>query len=72
MKIEFTNRAVRDLREIAAYSQQHFGDRIAAGLEARLQEVFARIAQAPECAPRLLQRPEMRVVPLGRYPFKIF
>jgi toxin ParE1/3/4 len=72
MKIEFTNRAVRDLREIASHSRQQFGERIAAALEARLQAVFSQIAAAPESAPRVEQRPGMRVVPLVRYPFKVF
>jgi toxin ParE1/3/4 len=72
MKVEFTNRAVRDLREIAAHSRQYFGERIARALEARLQDVVKQIAAAPESAPRVEQRPGMRVVPLVRYPFKIF
>lgn len=72
MRVEFTNRAVRDLREIATHSRRQFGDRIAAALEARLQEVYTQIANAPESAPRVEQRPGMRVIPLVRYPFKIF
>ncbi|HEY4774951.1 MAG TPA: type II toxin-antitoxin system RelE/ParE family toxin [Xanthobacteraceae bacterium] len=72
MKIEFTNRAVRDLREISAYSRREFGDRVAAALEGRLREAVAQIARAPESGPRVEQRPGMRVVPLVRYPFKVF
>jgi plasmid stabilization system protein ParE len=72
MKIEFTNRAVRDLREISDYSRRHFGDRITRGLEARIRDIINRIVNAPESAPRVEQRPDMRVVLLVRYPFKIF
>jgi plasmid stabilization system protein ParE len=72
MNVEFTNRAVRDLREIAARSRAQFGERIATALEARLQEVITQIAVAPESAPRVDRRPGMRVVSLVRYPFKIF
>jgi len=72
MKVAFTNRAVRDLREIAAYSGQQFGERVTLALEARLQAVITRIASSPESAPRVEQRPGMRVVTPVRYPFKIF
>jgi len=72
MKVEFTNRAVSDLREISDYSRRKFGDRVAAALEARIRDVIADIAHAPERAPAIEQRPDMHVVPLVRYPFKIF
>lgn len=72
MKVEFTNRAVRDLREISAYSSREFGERVAAAVERRLREVVTQIAQAPESAPRVEQRPGMRVMPLARYPFRVF
>jgi len=72
MKVEFTNRALRDLRDISDDSRRQFGDRVAAALEARIRDVVAGIAHAPESAPRVEQRPGMRVVPLVRNPFKIF
>jgi plasmid stabilization system protein ParE len=72
MKIEFTNRAVQDLREISDYSRKHFGYRVAVALEARIRNVIANIANAPESAPRVEQSPGMRVVHLVRYPFSIF
>jgi toxin ParE1/3/4 len=72
MKVEFTNRAVRDLRDIAHESRRRFGDRVAAALETRVRDVVAAIAHAPESATRVEQRPGMRVVPLVSYPFKIF
>jgi plasmid stabilization system protein ParE len=72
MKVEFTNRAVRDLRDISDDSRRQFGGQVAAALEARIRDVVAGIAHAPESAPRVEQRPGMRVVPLVRFPFKIF
>ena len=72
MKVEFTNRAVRDLRDISAHSRDRFGERVATALEARLREVVVQIARAPESAPHVEQRPGMRVAHLGRYPFKVF
>ena len=72
MKVEFTNRAVSDLREISDYSREQFGDRVTAALEARIRDVIADIANVPERSPAIEQRPGMRVVPLVHYPFKIF
>jgi plasmid stabilization system protein ParE len=71
MKAEFTNRAIRDLNNIATRTRRQFGDRITAALEIRTRDVIAQIAVAPEAAPVLEQRPDIRVVPLGRYPFKV-
>ena len=72
MKVEFTNRAVRDLRNIATHSRHHFGERVAAALEARFREIAVQLAQAPESGPDVQQRSGMRVLPLQRYPFKVF
>jgi toxin ParE1/3/4 len=72
MKVEFTNRAVGDLRQISAHSRQEFGASVAAGLELRIRNMVEQIANAPESAPGVEQRPGMRVVPLVRYPFKVF
>jgi toxin ParE1/3/4 len=43
-----------------------------AALEARIRDVVTNVADYPERAPRVEGRPGMRVVPLVRYPFKIF
>ncbi len=72
MKVEFTNCAVADLREISNYSRRTFGDRVTAALEAQINDVITSIAHAPESAPRIKRRPGMRVAPLVRYPFRIF
>ena len=49
-----------------------FGNVVAASLEAHIRATVARIARMPEGAQQLVERPEVRVVPLVRYPFKIF
>jgi len=72
MNVEYSKRAITDLRKISADSRQAFGDRVAQALEARIRAVVDRISREPLSAPRLEQRPEIRVAPLIRYPFKIF
>ncbi len=72
MKVEFSSRAVRDLREIAAFSREQFGDRVTAALEGRIRDIVTQITNAPESAPRVEQRPGVRVVSLVRYPFRMF
>jgi plasmid stabilization system protein ParE len=71
MRVEYTNRALADLRKISADSRA-FGDVVTAALEARIRKVVARIAEHPEMAAPVVERPGMRVVPLVRYPYKIF
>jgi toxin ParE1/3/4 len=72
MKVEFSHRAVADLDEISADSRRVFGDRVAEALERRIRTVIDRISKDPLSAPEVEQRPGLRVVPLVRYPFKIF
>jgi plasmid stabilization system protein ParE len=72
MKVEYSKRALSDLREIAAYfatlDDPSVGDRLAA----RIQQVAARIALLPQSGRPVAQRPGVRVVPLLRYPYLIF
>jgi plasmid stabilization system protein ParE len=72
MKVEYTNRAVADLRKASADSRSAFGELVAAQLEKRIQDVVAHIAAHPDAAPQVAQRPGVRVFPLIRYPYKIF
>jgi toxin ParE1/3/4 len=72
MKVEYSNRAVADLRKISADSRRAFGDRVAAALEARIRAVVEHISREPRIAPEVEQRPGLHVAPLVRYPFKIF
>ena len=71
MKVVFTAAAVDDLRSMAAYLAANYPN-VAPMVERRLQVVIARIARWPESAQRVVERPGVRVVPLVRYPYKIF
>ena len=72
MKIEYSNRAVANLRKISADSRHAFGDRVAQALEERIRGVIDLISKEPLSAPEVEQRPGLHVAVLGRYPFKIF
>jgi toxin ParE1/3/4 len=71
MRVEYTKRATDDLRKVSKESRV-FGHRVAAAVEARIREIIARISERPEAAARIIERPGMYVVPLIRYPYKIF
>ena len=72
MKVEFTNRALADLRKLSADSRAIFGDVVASALGERISNVVRHLAENPESAPRVIERPGIRVFPLIRYPYKIF
>jgi toxin ParE1/3/4 len=72
MKVEYAPRAAGDLARIGRRSRRKFGIAVAAALETYIRATVARIAVLPESGERLRERPEVRVVPLVRYPFKIF
>ena len=72
MKVEFAPRATADLKRIGEQSRRAFGDTVAAALETYIRATVARISVVPDGAQRLPQRPGVRVIPLIRYPFKIF
>ena len=71
MKVEYTNRATGDLRKLAADSVQ-FGKAVAIAVDARIRKIIAHIAEYPSAAQRVAERPGVHVVPLVRYPYKIF
>jgi toxin ParE1/3/4 len=72
MKVAYAPRAVADLSEIGVQSRKTFGNAVTAALETYIRATVARIAVMPESGQRLPERPAVRVVPLVRYPFKIF
>jgi toxin ParE1/3/4 len=72
MKVEYSNRAVADLRKISADTRRLFGDDAAQALERRIERVINQIGTNPLSAPEVEQRPGLRVIPLVPYPFKIF
>ncbi len=71
MKVVFTAAALQDLDEIADWLAAHYPT-IAAAVERRVRMVVARIGRWPESARRSAKRPGVRVVPIGRYPYRIF
>jgi plasmid stabilization system protein ParE len=71
MRVEYSNRAVADLRKVSADSRS-FGEDVGAAVEARIHEIIRHIADYPEAAALVEDRPGMRVIPLIRYPYKIF
>jgi plasmid stabilization system protein ParE len=71
MKVEFSNRAIADLRKVSSDSLA-FGEAVAIAVEARIRGVIKRIADHPQAAQRVTERPGVHVVPLARYPYKIF
>jgi toxin ParE1/3/4 len=71
MKVEFSKRAAADLRKVSADSRV-FGEAVATAVEIRIRQVIAHIAARPEVAARVIERPGMHVIPLIRYPYKIF
>jgi plasmid stabilization system protein ParE len=71
VKVEYSRRATDDLGK-AAEESRAFGQASAASVEARFREIIARIAEHPEAAAQVMERPGMRVIPLVRHPYKIF
>ena len=71
MRVVFTGRALGDLDEILAYIQTTYPTAFA-GFEARMSATLQRIGHWPESAEQVADRPGVRVVPLIRYPYKIF
>lgn len=72
MKVEYSNRAVANLRKISADSRRAFGDRVAQALEGRIRAIIDLISREPLSMPKVEQRPGLHVAVLGRYPFRIF
>jgi toxin ParE1/3/4 len=71
MRIVFTDEALRDLDEILDFIAAHYPT-IASSFQQRLRTVVQRIGNWPKSAEEVAQRPGVRVVPLIRYPYKIF
>jgi len=72
MKLVYSRRALSDIEAIASYYATHASPAVAQAIEARFTDVIQRICRAPQSAPRLTQRSQVRVVSVVRYPFRIF
>jgi toxin ParE1/3/4 len=71
MKVEYSNRATTDLRKVSADSRP-YGEAVTAAVETRIRQIVAQIAEHPEGAPRVEERPGVHVIPLIRFPYKVF
>jgi toxin ParE1/3/4 len=71
MKVVYTDEALDDLDAIANWLIVHY-PAVAPAVERRIRSILAHIARWPESSRRSAKRPGVRVVALGRYPYKIF
>ncbi len=71
MKLRFTEAARRDLETIMAFISANYPANVGR-FEQRLRRSLARIERWPEGARLAASHPDLRVVPLIRYPYKIF
>ncbi|MGJ4939594.1 type II toxin-antitoxin system RelE/ParE family toxin [Bradyrhizobium sp. HKCCYLS1011] len=71
MKVVYTDEALNDLAAIADCLMLHYPT-VAPAVERRIRRVVAHISRWPASARRVSGRSDVRVMPLGRYPYKIF
>lgn len=71
MKVIYTGEALDSLDGILAFIATNYPTKSAA-FEKRLRTVVMRIGTWPESAEEVAERPGVRVVPLIRYPYKVF
>lgn len=71
MKVVYTDDAITDLDSISEWLAIHYPT-IAPLVARRIQSVVDHISRWPESARRVDDRPDVRAVPLIRYPYVIF
>jgi len=71
MKVVYTEEALNDLEAIAHWLTAHY-PAVTPAIERRIRGVIAHIARWPQSARCSAEREGVRVVSLGRYPYKIF
>jgi toxin ParE1/3/4 len=71
MRVVYTTEALADLDGILRYIAENH-PAVSEAFQFRLHAVIARISRWPESAQEVAERPGVRVVPLIRYPYKIF
>jgi toxin ParE1/3/4 len=71
MKVVYTDEALHNLEEILGYTASNYPT-ASTSFQKRLRTVVARIGTWPESAQEVAARPGVRVVPLLRYPYKVF
>jgi toxin ParE1/3/4 len=71
MRVVYTDQALHDLDDILRYIAAHFPTAYQS-FERHLRTIELRIGQWPQSAQQVADRTGVRVVPLVRYPYKIF
>ena len=71
MRVVYTERALADLSIILEYIGSNHPTAYA-GFELRMAMIARRIGRWPESAEQVGSRPGVRVVPMIRYPYKVF
>jgi plasmid stabilization system protein ParE len=71
VKLHYSSRATRDLAEIAEYLTAR-SPKGALSVERRIRKTIDLISEFPGAGRSLDQRPAVRVIPLGRYPYLVF
>jgi toxin ParE1/3/4 len=71
MKVIYSKAAQTDLDEILRYTAARYPRNLPA-VEGRIRAVIARIASYPGSARPVADRPGVRIVPVLRYPFRVF
>ena len=72
MRVEYSKRAIADLKAIAAFCAASDNPTLGERVAARIREVVARIARVPTSGRPVIERPGVRVVPLLRYRYNVF
>jgi toxin ParE1/3/4 len=72
MRVEYSRRALTDLRDIAAYYASSDNPAVGEAVAARVQEVVARLETVPRSGRLVPEREGVRVAPLLRYSYNVF
>jgi plasmid stabilization system protein ParE len=71
MRVVLSRLALAELDQILSYIAERSPSG-ARNVEARFRHVFELIGRYPEAAERVEQRPDVRRMPLGRYPYAVY
>jgi toxin ParE1/3/4 len=71
MKVVYTDDALQDIDDILTWLAVNYPP-VARVVSRRIEATVARIARWPQSARVIPERPGIRAVPLGRYPYVVF
>jgi toxin ParE1/3/4 len=71
VRIAYSPRAVTDLADIGDYLSEQ-NPAAATAVERRIRTIVELIAHFPASGRTLEERPDVRVIPLGSYPYRFF